>query len=163
MQPLRALFPHLENRTSIATAEELASVKADGKGLLGPAVDYMVCLLADIFMPTYDGPSNFANNLMGHQLYYGFRTTIQPDRKALAPLFKDRERGVTRNFEGRIRLAMSNTPSSGPHTRRSPESFYTNPWPECFCKITSDYVKERCTSDSGVWSSLSTNATNFFY
>lgn len=148
MQPLRALFPRLENRTSIATAEELASVKAEGKGLLGPAVDYMVCLLADIFMPTYDGPSNFANNLIGHRLYYGFRTTIQPDRKALAPIFKDRERGNTRNFEGKVRLVMHNTPFGGPHPRIPPESFYTNPWPECFCKSTSESVKERCPTGS---------------
>lgn len=144
MQPLHALFPRLENRTSIATAEELASVKAEGKGLLGPAVDYMVCLLADIFMPTYDGPSNFANNLMGHRLYYGFRTTIQPDRKALAPVFKDREKGNTRSFEGKVRLVMQHTPFGGPHLRVPPESFYTNPWPECFCKSTSESVKEKC-------------------
>ncbi|KAH7387527.1 hypothetical protein KP509_16G027300 [Ceratopteris richardii] len=144
MRPFRALFPRLENRTTIATAEELASVKAEGRGLLGPAVDYMVCLLADIFMPTYDGPSNFANNLMGHRLYYGFRTTIQPDRKALAPVFKEREQGRVQNFDGKIRMIMSHTPFGGPHRRVSPESFYTNPWPECFCKSSSDSVAERC-------------------
>ena len=144
MHPLRNFFPRLVNRTSIATAEELASVKAEGKGLLGPAVDYMVCLLADIFMPTYDGPSNFANNLMGHRLYYGFRTSIQPDRKALAPIFKEYESGNTRNFEGKIRLVMQDTAFGGPHPRIHPESFYTNPWPECFCKSTSESMKEKC-------------------
>eukprot|EP00249_Psilotum_nudum_P014066 c24645_g1_i1 orf=311-1978(-) len=144
MQPLRALFPRLENRSTIATAKELATVKAEGRGLLGPAVDYMVCLLADIFVPTYDGPSNFANNLIGHRLYYGFRTTIQPNRKALAPIFMDREKGWTRNFEARVRLVMQNSSFGGPHPRISPESFYTNPWPECFCRITSQTLEEKC-------------------
>lgn len=144
MKPLQALFPHLESRSSIATAEELAAVKAEGKGLLGPAIDYMVCLLADIFLPTYDGPSNFANNLLGHRLYYGFRTTIQPNRKALAPIFMEREKGNTRNFEAKIRLVMQDTPFGGPHNRVHPESFYTNPWPECFCKSSSKYTEDKC-------------------
>uniref|UniRef100_A0A2N9ESN3 O-fucosyltransferase family protein n=1 Tax=Fagus sylvatica TaxID=28930 RepID=A0A2N9ESN3_FAGSY len=86
MKPFRMLFPHLENHSSVEHTDELVE---NTRGLLGSAVDYMVCLLSDIFMPTYDGPSNFANNLLGHRLYYGFRTTIRPDRKALAPIFID--------------------------------------------------------------------------
>ncbi|XP_057827169.2 O-fucosyltransferase 1 isoform X1 [Cryptomeria japonica] len=144
MKPLHALFPHLENRSTVASAKDLAAVKADGRGLLGPAVDYMVCLLSDIFMPTYDGPSNFANNLLGHRLYYGFRSTIQPDRKALAPIFIDRERSRTRNFEALVRLVMQKTPFGGPHKRIHPESFYTNPWPECFCQISTESVEHKC-------------------
>eukprot|EP00897_Mesotaenium_endlicherianum_P004298 jgi/Mesen1/3897/ME000208S02914 len=91
MVPLRNLFPKLENRTSVASSEELQAVRAEGRGLLGPAVDYLVCLEADIFMPTYNGPSNFANNVMGHRLYSGFGITIQPNRKALARVFMERE------------------------------------------------------------------------
>ncbi|KAH9328133.1 hypothetical protein KI387_000241, partial [Taxus chinensis] len=146
MKPLRALFPHLENRTTVSSAKDLAAVNADGRGLLGPAVDYMVCLLSDIFMPTYDGPSNFANNLMGHRLYYGFRSTIQPDRKALASIFIDHERSRTRNFEALVRLVMQKTPFGGPHERIHPESFYTNPWPECFCQTSTESVEHKCPS-----------------
>eukprot|EP01018_Ginkgo_biloba_P005402 Gb_22283 [translate_table: standard] len=148
MQPLRALFPHLENQTTIARMEELAAVNAEGSGLLGPAVDYMVSLLSDIFMPTYDGPSNFANNVLGHRLYYGFRSTIQPDRKALASIFIDRERGRSQNFEGLIRQIMQRTPSGGPHKRIHPESFYTNPWPECFCQTSTVLLQDKCPSDN---------------
>lgn len=144
MQPLRLLFPRLESRLSVATAEELAAVDVEGKGLLGPAVDYMVCLWADIFMPTYDGPSNFANNLMAHRLYYGFRTSIQPDRKALAPVFMRREKGNARNFEAQVRLVMRDSLFGGPHPRVYPESFYTNPWPDCFCKSSSEFQEDRC-------------------
>jgi hypothetical protein len=42
MEPLRKLFPRLENRTTVATADELNRISAEGKGLLGPAVDYLV-------------------------------------------------------------------------------------------------------------------------
>lgn len=146
MKPLRTLFPSLENRSTVASAEDLAAVSADGRGLLGPAVDYMVSLLSDIFMPTYDGPSNFANNLMGHRLYYGFRSTIQPDRKALAPIFIDRERSRSQNFEASVRMIMQKTPFGGPHKRVHPESFYTNPWPECFCQTSPETDEHRCPS-----------------
>ncbi|KAF9606459.1 hypothetical protein IFM89_025289 [Coptis chinensis] len=103
MKPFRTLFPHLENHSTVGPSDELVE---NTRGLLGSAVDYMVCLLADIFMPTYDGPSNFANNVMGHRLYYGFRTIIQPDRKALAPIFIDRENGRTAGFEEAVRHVM---------------------------------------------------------
>ncbi|XP_068645124.1 O-fucosyltransferase 1 [Aristolochia californica] len=147
MKPFRDLFPRLENHSTVLTAEEL---QENTRGLVGAAVDYMVCLLADIFMPTYDGPSNFANNLMGHRLYYGFRTTIQPDRKALAPIFVDRENGRTAGFADAIRKVMFNTEFGGPHKRVHPESFYTNSWPECFCQKSAKNTGDKCPPDNAL-------------
>ncbi|XXG79229.1 hypothetical protein AAC387_Pa09g0344 [Persea americana] len=141
MKPFRALFPRLKNHSTVATPEERAEIS---QGLVGAAVDYMVCLHADIFMPTYDGPSNFANNLMGHRLYYGFRTTIQPDRKALAPILINRENGRTDGIEEAIRRVMFNSRFGGPHKRVHPESFYTNSWPECFCQVSPQNPADRC-------------------
>ncbi|KAL5781400.1 hypothetical protein ACOSP7_006429 [Xanthoceras sorbifolium] len=145
MKPFRALFPHLENHSSVDPSEELAS---NTQGLLGSAVDYMVCLLSDIFMPTYDGPSNFANNLLGHRLYYGFRTTLRPDRKGLSPIFIDRENGRTAGFEEAVRRVMLKTNFGGPHKRVSPESFYTNSWPECFCQMNTKNAADKCPPDN---------------
>ncbi|KAI4295278.1 hypothetical protein L6164_035340 [Bauhinia variegata] len=141
MKPFRSLFPRLENHSSVEPSDELVE---NTRGLGGSAVDYMVCLLSDIFMPTYDGPSNFANNLLGHRLYYGFRTTIRPDRKALAPIFIDRENGRTAGFEEAIRKVMLKTNFGGPHKRVSPESFYTNSWPECFCQTAPKNPADKC-------------------
>ncbi|XP_031475388.1 O-fucosyltransferase 1 [Nymphaea colorata] len=150
MRPLRTMFPHLVNHGSIATPEELAAMNEDGHGLVASAVDYMVCLLSDIFMPTYDGPSNFANNLMGHRLYYGFRTTLQPDRKALAPVFIAREEGRSSQaeFEASVRKVIFRSHFGGPHKRISPESFYTNSWPECFCQVSPANPGDKCPSDN---------------
>lgn len=141
MTPFRSLFPHLENHSSVDPSEELA---ANTHGLIGSAVDYMVCLLSDIFMPTYDGPSNFANNLLGHRLYYGFRTTLRPDRKGLAPIFIDRENGWTSSFDDAVRRVMLKTNFGGPHKRVPPESFYTNSWPECFCQMSAQSPADQC-------------------
>ncbi|KAK4482577.1 hypothetical protein RD792_009739 [Penstemon davidsonii] len=145
MKPFRSLFPRLENHNTVDSTGELAK---NTNGLVGSAVDYMVCLLSDIFMPTYDGPSNFANNLLGHRLYYGFRTNIQPDRKALAPIFIDREKGHTSGFEESIRSVMLKTNFGGPHKRISPESFYTNSWPECFCQTSAANPADKCPPDN---------------
>ena len=145
MKPFRSLFPRLENHSSVEPAEELLG---NSQGLVGSAVDYMVCLLSDIFMPTYDGPSNFANNLLGHRLYYGFRTTLRPDRKALAPIFTDREKGQLAGFEEAIRRVMLNTNFGGPHKRIPPESFYTNSWPECFCQISPKNPADKCPPEN---------------
>jgi hypothetical protein len=144
MKPFKAMFPRLENHSTVGPAK----LEENTQGLAGSAVDYMVCLLSDIFIPTYDGPSNFANNLMGHRLYYGFRTTITPNRKALAPIFIDRSRGRTAGFEQRIRQVMFNTHFGGPHKRIHPESFYTNSWPECFCQTNTRNQADQCPPDN---------------
>eukprot|EP00850_Spirogloea_muscicola_P021394 SM000247S08283 [mRNA] locus=s247:12067:15654:+ [translate_table: standard] len=136
LQPLRAMFPRLVNRTAIVGLESQKADVPSQQGLLGPAIDYLVCLEADVFMPTYDGPSNFANNVIGHRLYSGFRSTIQPDRKALAPVFvaRERRRFNDSQFLQALQTVMHSRLQSGPHERKAGESFYTNPWPECFCK-----------------------------
>ncbi|KAJ7544645.1 hypothetical protein O6H91_09G087600 [Diphasiastrum complanatum] len=148
LQKLLALFPRLENRSTILKAEELATINAEGRASLGPAVDYTVSLLADIFMPNYDGPSDFANNLLGHRLYYGFRTTIRPDRKALAPILMEHEKGNIKDFEQNVRTVMRNTWFGGPRPRIPPEPFFVNPWPECFCKPQSENPADECPSSS---------------
>ncbi|GJM95925.1 hypothetical protein PR202_ga12720 [Eleusine coracana subsp. coracana] len=140
MKPFKAMFPRLENHSMVGNGK----LEENIRGLAGSAVDYMVCLLSDIFIPTYDGPSNFANNLMGHRLYYGFRTTITPNRKALAPIFMDMEEGHASGYEERIRQVMFNTHFGAPHTRIHPESFYTNSWPECFCQMKARNHADQC-------------------
>ncbi|XP_039776871.1 O-fucosyltransferase 1-like isoform X2 [Panicum virgatum] len=144
MKPFKAMFPRLENHSTVGPGK----LEENTQGLAGSAVDYMVCLLSDIFIPTYDGPSNFANNLMGHRMYYGFRTTITPNRKALAPIFIDRAQGRSTGFEQRIRQVMFNTHFGGPHKRIHPESFYTNSWPECFCQTNARNHADRCPPDN---------------
>ncbi|KAK3120057.1 hypothetical protein QOZ80_9AG0680790 [Eleusine coracana subsp. coracana] len=144
MKPFKAMFPRLENHSTVGPGK----LEENTRGLAGSAVDYMVCLLSDIFMPTYDGPSNFANNLMGHRLYYGFRTTVTPNRKALAPIFIDRVEGRTAGFEERVRQVMFNSHFGGPHKCIHPESFYTNSWPECFCQVNAKSLADRCPPEN---------------
>ncbi|CAN7097050.1 unnamed protein product [Brassica rapa subsp. narinosa] len=123
MKPFRTLFPRLDNHSSVDPSSE--ELSPNSQGLIGSAVDYMVCLMSDIFMPTYDGPSNFANNLLGHRLYHGFRTTIRPDRKGLAPVFVAREKGKTAGLEEAVRRVMMKTNFGGPHCHVNPKKMPT--------------------------------------
>ncbi|KAI3939474.1 hypothetical protein MKW98_022342, partial [Papaver atlanticum] len=120
------------------------------RGMLASVVDYMVYLLSDIFFPTYEGPCNFANNVMGHRLYYGFRTIIQPNRKALAPIFIKREKGQTTDFEESVRGVMYNIPFGGPHKRIPLESFYINSWPGCFFQMNPKNTSDKCPLENVV-------------
>ncbi|KAF9606451.1 hypothetical protein IFM89_025281 [Coptis chinensis] len=86
MKPFQTLFPRLENHSTVGPPDELAE---NTRGLLSPAVDYMVCLLADIFMPT----------------------------QALAPILIDRENHRTTGFEEAVRRVMQKTQFGGPHKR----------------------------------------------
>ncbi|KAL3677632.1 hypothetical protein R1sor_027580 [Riccia sorocarpa] len=147
LSPLRDLFPRLETRPLLAPPDEVVHVSSRNSPQ-GPAIDYMVCLLSDIFVPTYDGPGNLANHLIGQRLYYGFRTTLQPDREALSPLFRDFEKGRTgpSEFQNSVRQIMSQKRQGRLRTRVLPESFFTNPWPECFCKGTAEDDIHKCPS-----------------
>ena len=135
MQMLRSKFRHLETRSSIVTTVDgLVDINTSGKTLLGAAVDYMVCLMADIFMPTYE---DFGISLIGHRLYNGFRTSIQLNLKVLGPR-------NPRNFETNLRWLFQGSQFGDLHNRGARESFYTNPWPQCFCKKDSKSQDERC-------------------
>jgi len=54
------------------------------------ALDYMVCLLSEVFVTTQGG--NFPHFLMGNRrfLYDGHAKTIKPDKRKLAILMDDR-------------------------------------------------------------------------
>jgi hypothetical protein len=49
MKPFKAMFPRLENHSTVGPGK----LEESTRGLAGSAVDYMVCLLSDIFIPTY--------------------------------------------------------------------------------------------------------------
>ncbi|KAL0884408.1 hypothetical protein Bca101_008389 [Brassica carinata] len=87
---------------------------------------------------TMDRATSPTISLLGH------RTTTRPDRKGLAPGFVAREKGKTAGLEEAVRRVMKKTNFGGPHKRVSPESFYTNSWPECFCQVNPKKASDRC-------------------
>ncbi|CAI7827265.1 unnamed protein product [Closterium sp. NIES-54] len=137
MRPLQVLFPNIVRRADVATAEEMEAVEGHGRALLGQAVDYIVCTKADVFLPSYDGPSNFANNVLGHRLYLGFLPSLRPDRRSLSRVLDEREAGgITEDVFGpAVKNVLRKIPLASPFPRRHGHmAFFADPWPECFCQ-----------------------------
>ncbi|CAL5348811.1 unnamed protein product [Camellia sinensis] len=111
------------------------------------ALDYIVSVESDIFIPSYSG--NMARAVEGHRRFLGHRKTISPDRKALVQLFDKIYQGTmregkklsTRIIEIHRRRQGSPRKRKGPISGtkgtdrfRSEEAFYVNPLPDCLCQ-----------------------------
>ncbi|KAI7744887.1 hypothetical protein M8C21_022610 [Ambrosia artemisiifolia] len=85
MTPLLEMFPLLQTKEMLASAEELAPFKSYSSRMA--AIDYTVCLHSEVFVTTQGG--NFPHFLLGHRryLYNGHAKTIRPDKRKLTLYF----------------------------------------------------------------------------
>ncbi|XP_074579535.1 rhamnogalacturonan I rhamnosyltransferase 4-like [Curcuma longa] len=79
---LRAEFPNLVKKETLLHPEDLHQFQNHSSQMA--ALDYMVSLESDIFIPTYDG--NMARVVEGHRRYLGFRKTMLLNRRKLVEL-----------------------------------------------------------------------------
>lgn len=124
---LRQLFPLMESKKSLASADELSQIK--GKASLLAAVDYYVGMHSDIFISA--SPGNMHNALVGHRTYLNLKT-IRPNMALMGQLFMNKNIGWSefrqavvaghQNRQGQIRL------------RKPKQSIYTYPAPDCMCQ-----------------------------
>ncbi|XP_057496916.1 O-fucosyltransferase 31-like [Actinidia eriantha] len=124
---LRKLFPLMEDKKSLASAEERAPIK--GKASLLAAVDYYVSMHSDIFVSA--SPGNMHNAMVGHRTY-GNMKTIRPNMALLGQLFLNKSMSWSefqqavveghKNRQGQIRI------------RKPKQSIYTYPAPDCMCR-----------------------------
>ncbi|OQU86239.1 hypothetical protein SORBI_3003G053700 [Sorghum bicolor] len=79
---LKDAYPKLVRKEKILSPDELRPFQNHSTQMA--ALDYMVSLASDIFIPSYDG--NMARVVEGHRRYMGFHKTIGLDRKKLVEL-----------------------------------------------------------------------------
>ncbi|XP_043809256.1 O-fucosyltransferase 7 isoform X2 [Manihot esculenta] len=153
MADLQSRYPILKSKLSslITLQEKLASVEE-----LEPfinhasqmaALDYIVSIESDVFIPSYSG--NMARAVEGHRRFLGHRKTISPDRKQLVHLFDKIDRGKLKEGESlstkiiEIHKRRQGSPrrrkgpisgTKGMERFRSEEAFYVNPLPDCLCQ-----------------------------
>ncbi|XP_062233318.1 O-fucosyltransferase 7-like isoform X2 [Phragmites australis] len=145
MVDLQSRFPILMNKEKLASAEELQPFSQYAAQMA--ALDYIVSVESDVFIPSYSG--NMARAVAGHRRFLGHRKTISPDRKALVRLFDKVSNGVLKEGEmlsqriidihrrrqGSPRKRKGPVPGTkGKDRFRSEEAFYENPLPDCLCQ-----------------------------
>ncbi|TYH98829.1 hypothetical protein E1A91_A11G022400v1 [Gossypium mustelinum] len=144
LSELMSFFPNLVFKEKLATKEELNEFAKHASQ--SAALDYIVSLESDVFVPSYSG--NMARAVEGHRRFLGHRKTITPDRKGLVRLFDELESGQLRETSSFSHLVqqMHKNRQGAPRKRKGPspgikgkarfrteESFYENPYPECIC------------------------------
>ncbi|PSS31582.1 GDP-fucose protein O-fucosyltransferase protein [Actinidia chinensis var. chinensis] len=124
---LRKLFPLMEDKKSLTTAEERS--KVEEKASLLAAVDYYVSMHSDIFISA--SPGNMHNAMLGYRAYKNLKT-IRPNMALLGKLFLNNsmecpefQQAVQdghKSRQGQIRL------------RKEKQSIYTYPARDCMCQ-----------------------------
>ncbi|XP_010498714.1 PREDICTED: uncharacterized protein At1g04910-like [Camelina sativa] len=142
---LRSRFSMLMSKEKLATREELKPFMNHSTQMA--ALDYIVSVESDVFIPSYSG--NMARAVEGHRRYLGHRKTISPERKGIVRLIdkigKGAEKDNLKVFERIIEIHKTRQGSprrrkgpvsgtKGLERHRSEESFYENPLPDCLCQ-----------------------------
>ncbi|KAA8531063.1 hypothetical protein F0562_005772 [Nyssa sinensis] len=146
LSELTSRFPNVVFKETVATQEELKALTNHASQTA--ALDYIISIESDIFIPSYSG--NMARAVEGHRRFLGHRKTITPDRKGLVELFDKLETGQFKEGSSLSYLVMQlhKNRQGAPRKRGGPlhgikgrarlrteESFYQNPYPECICGI----------------------------
>ncbi|XP_042452196.1 O-fucosyltransferase 7-like [Zingiber officinale] len=144
MADLQSRFPILLSKEKLASAAELEPFRPYAAQMA--ALDYIVSVESDVFIPSYSG--NMARAVNGHRRYLGHRRTITPDRKTLVRLFDKVDQGLLQGEKlSSIILEIHKKRQGSPSKRKGPvsgtrgmerfrseESFYENPLPDCLCQ-----------------------------
>ncbi|KAL5993000.1 O-fucosyltransferase 38 [Asimina triloba] len=167
LSDLRSRFPNLVSKEMVSNPEELKMFANHASQTA--ALDYIVSVESDVFIPSYSG--NMARAVEGHRRFLGHRKTITPDRQGLVELFDKLERGdleegsslsslvtkMHKHRQGAPRKRFGSLPGIKGRARfRTEESFYENPFPECICrtKVHDQSYQSSCLKEEAAQSIL---------
>ncbi|KAG6554533.1 hypothetical protein Mapa_003912 [Marchantia paleacea] len=140
MKTFTQLFPNVVTKETITTPEEMQRFSEYQNRLA--AIDYMVAVDSDVFVPSYDG--NMARAVQGHRRFNGHKTTLIPDRVGLVKLLDQYHNGeIDWSQLQKAVLRTHRNRQGSPHPRKplSPsrakleENFFANPLPGCICEV----------------------------
>eukprot|EP00268_Persea_americana_P033618 TRINITY_DN3326_c0_g1_i3.p1 TRINITY_DN3326_c0_g1~~TRINITY_DN3326_c0_g1_i3.p1 ORF type:complete len:517 (-),score=91.97 TRINITY_DN3326_c0_g1_i3:807-2357(-) len=131
MASLSSTYPNLVRKETLLEPSDLRFFQNHSSQMA--ALDYLVSLESDIFVPTYDG--NMAKVVEGHRRFLGFRKTILLDRKLLVDLIDQYNNGSISWDEFSLSVKEAHANRMGTPTRRvlipdrpkEEDYFYSNP------------------------------------
>ncbi|KAI3684996.1 hypothetical protein L6452_34227 [Arctium lappa] len=144
MAALASAFPKLVRKETLLGADDLQFFQNHSSQMA--ALDYLVSLESDIFIPTYDG--NMAKVVEGHRRYLGFKKTILLDRKLVVELIDRYTSGSLSwdEFSGAVKAAHAAARMGSPKKRvvlperpKEEDYFYANP-EECLQPLETEPV-----------------------
>ncbi|MQM19421.1 hypothetical protein Taro_052424 [Colocasia esculenta] len=143
---LRVAYPRLVRKEMLLSPDELRPFQNHSTQMA--ALDYLVSLASDVFIPTYDG--NMAKVVEGHRRYMGYRQTISLDRRKLVELLDLHQNGSLTWDQFSHSVKDAHRHRMGKPTRRKviPERpkeedyFYANPR-ECLAPLRPLSLKQR--------------------
>lgn len=141
---LRAAFPNIVRKEMLLSSNELSPFQNHSTQMA--ALDYLVSIASDIFIPSYDG--NMARVVEGHRRYHGFRKTILLDRKILVELLDlyQKEKLSWNQFKSAViqvhknRIGLPSTRKVIPGRPKEEDYFYANPC-ECLSSTRSSSIR----------------------
>lgn len=131
MAGLHATYPNMVRKEMLLSSNELRYFQNHSSQMA--ALDYMVAVESDAFVPTYDG--NMAKLVEGHRRYLGFRKTVLLDRKQLVGLLDQYQNGTLQWDEFSFHVQEHHKNRMGAATKRKAildrpkeeDYFYANP------------------------------------
>ncbi|KAF4396770.1 hypothetical protein F8388_004738 [Cannabis sativa] len=134
---LRAAFPRIIKKEMLLAPEELQQFQNHSSQMA--ALDFMVSVASNTFIPTYDG--NMAKLVEGHRRFLGFKRTVLLDRRKLVELLDMQQNGTLSWDEFTVSVQSVHEKRMGQPSRRrviadrpkEEDYFYANPQ-ECLCE-----------------------------
>ncbi|KAK6153490.1 hypothetical protein DH2020_013129 [Rehmannia glutinosa] len=134
LSSLTALYPNLVRKETLLEPSDLRFFQNHSSQMA--ALDYLVSLESDIFVPTYDG--NMAKVVEGHRRYLGYKKTVLLDRRLLVDLIDKYNSGSLTwdEFSAAVKDAHAERMGNPikrlviPDRPKEEDYFYANPW-EC--------------------------------
>ncbi|KAJ6882002.1 rhamnogalacturonan I rhamnosyltransferase 1-like [Populus alba x Populus x berolinensis] len=131
MSSLAAAYPKLVRKETLLEPSDLRYFQNHSSQMA--ALDYLVALESDIFVPTYDG--NMAKIVEGHRRFLGFKKTILLDRRLLVDLIDRYTNGSLNWVEFSYAVKESHSDRMGgpmkrlviPDRPKEEDYFYSNP------------------------------------
>ncbi|KAK3043293.1 hypothetical protein RJ639_002536 [Escallonia herrerae] len=130
LQPLTAEFPNVVTKEMLARESELAPYINRSSVLA--AIDYIVALSSDVFLPSHGG--NMGRAMKGHRAYVGHRKHINPNKRVMVPFFEEARINDT-EFSSVVRnLHQFSLGQPELRTNKRNRDVIAYPVPECMCK-----------------------------